>query len=269
MQNRYWRLQSLDVDFEEFLCRQKKEDLLRIFSTGLKSLQIKEIASMLSQANIFSEEVLFDLIKSQLSETSEIKTLLNEPLKEYELRKPIIDYFKNILKNKYICNTSEVRAKSGADSPVIDLCIFHEAHYIKPMPYIIAIELKSECKLIAIEKAFSQAKKHFEYSETVFVCFSPLVFIEFGDDIKRIMEEDNYKNIGVLISDKFKIKHVLRNTLKQIINADYSWILAENKKEIYKKIPHPHFDRVKRSIRLGHDLNLELFGGEFPDDIDK
>lgn len=261
--NKYERMRELGLDFKEFLCRQRKQILLDILKKKIERMQIKQLSTILTDINYFGIDNIYDTIKNTKEINGGIDALLGEPKEEKQLRKPTITFFQNILGDEFITSDVEIKVKNEKESPIIDVCIFHESKHIKPMPYIIAIELKSECKPEALKKVFEQASKHLEYAETVYVVISPKMYIELGDELYELIDY-NYYQIGILVSDNSKIRLVIRDTLSNTRNLGYSPINPNNKAYIYSQIPHPHFKKVKEAIRMGRDLHsaFTIYGEE-------
>ena len=261
--NKYERIRDLRLDFKEFLCRQKKQTLRDMLQKKIDKMQIKQLSTIITDINYFGIEETYNTIKNSKGVDDGIYALLNEPKEEKQLRKPTINYFKNILGHEYITSDAEIKVSSKKESPIIDVCIFHEPKLIKPLPYIIAVELKSECNSEALKKAFKQASKHFDYAETVYVAISPKMYIELGDELYRLIDY-NYYQIGVLVVDTARVCFVVRDTLANTRKSEYSTVNPNNKAHIYQQIPHPHFKKVKEALRMGRDLNyaVDVYGEE-------
>lgn len=241
-----------------------KQTLRDMLVKKIDKMQIKQLSTITTDINYFGTEEIYSTIKNTKEIEGGIDALLNEPKEEKQLRKPIINYFENVLSYDYITSDVEIKVSPKKKSPVIDVCIFHESKHIKPLPYIIAVELKSECTPEALKKAFEQASHHFSYAETVFVAISPKIYIELGEDLFRLMQSTNYFYIGVFVVDTAKVCLIIRDTLGNIRRSEYSIVNPNNKAYIYQQIPHLHFKKAKEAIRMGRDLYnaFDVYGEE-------
>jgi len=93
------------------------------------------------------------------------------------------------------------------------------------------VELKSEPTRGAIRQAFAQAKEYQRYCEFSTVCFSPLVYMNFVDELDHELTANEYEGVGVWVANSERVLTELRrpsvNTI-QVSDRDlmFDWIAS-------------------------------------------
>jgi hypothetical protein len=141
-----------------------------------------------------------------------LRSAMREPDKESDLRKPVKDHVSKKLRYSRAASEVPLPSRSRRRATVMDVAAYKKkALGIVTGKYsVIGIELKIEATKAAIRQAFAQAEEYRRFCEYGVVCFSPLLYLRYLDEIQGRIEQKEFPEVGVWISDKRRVLAELR-----------------------------------------------------------
>jgi hypothetical protein len=154
-----------------------------------------------------------------------LRESLHEPTKEFDLRKAVKDYLKDEWGADRVAQEVPLDPTKARDSTHADILAFKKKLLGREL---FAIELKSSVSRAAIREAFGQAKEYQRTCEYAAVCFSPMIYLDYLEEIDKELKGPDYKTVGVLVGST---QHVYSLRAASLMNVSsrgrddlYEWI---------------------------------------------
>ncbi len=185
-------IRELNIDLKNRLYDILSKTEMQNVITKLSSKMNKnEMSKLMCDPDYFTMDDLFN----SLEKTNKIylTKLLDEPKKEKDMAAPIIS---RLRRNKFKASREVPLPKEGKGKPrKIDVAGYKKS-FLGGIS-VIGFELKSEISRGAIDKALSQARQYQDYCEQVYVCFSPLLYATYFDQINSAIKKE--KRMGAWV----------------------------------------------------------------------
>jgi len=156
-----------------------------------------------------------------------LKAALKDPKRESDLRKPVKNYLKDEWGLDRIAAEVPLPSKSSHSASKADIVGFKKRLLGARQAY--AVELKSEISRGAVRQAFAQAKEYQRHCEYSTACISPLLYMNFIEELDHELTHNEYEGVGVWVGNSDRVLVELRKpSINQIQNEDrdpmFDWI---------------------------------------------
>ena len=156
-----------------------------------------------------------------------LRGVLREPAKESDLRRPVKNYLKEKQLVERIAAEVPLPSKSSKTAAKADIVGFKKRFMVGRQAY--AVELKSEISRGAIRQAFAQAKEYQRFCEWSTACFSPLLYMNFIDELGHELTNGEYKGVGIWVANSDRVVTELRAPSLNSVQTDerdpmFDWI---------------------------------------------
>lgn len=202
---------SLDLEKDVRLQRFRKRDLAALLNRLARSKSKLDIASIISDEAYFSLEEIIETCEK--IDKRLLFNLLREPKNEKLLRKPLSKWLKD----------REYSVRYDVPPPIkgrwrsIDLVGLSDGGVLAE-PSIAVLEIETKARKRSVESAFRRVDALRVCSDYSYVALSPYVYIKHRNLILEMVEE--FRSIGVLISDKREVTFELREAEKTKYDRD-------------------------------------------------
>ena len=220
-------IETLDIDVDKRLYQLTQKELQKLLSDLLKHKDKKSLANLISDEKYFE---ISDLIKYLEKKNKLVLfNILNEPKDEKDLRIPL----RTFVKKEWEYSKCDVEVPLPNTERKIDVVGVTFGRRVVGANYIVAIEIKTELSMSAIDSAFSQATDYLDCSDFSYVAVSPYVFLKYSKVLLNKVKSHR-KKIGLLLVDKMRVISVIREAKETRYDDEkYKEILAYFKKQSF------------------------------------
>jgi hypothetical protein len=194
-------LGELEISIDQRLQQLSYPQLLSIVEALTKRMRIRDLAQLVADQQHFTLRSLFRTVE-RLEDGALLLQILNEPFKEQELHQTIEHWLQDKELQVYVIQTIE---------PNTCILGWKEIGYggrsftrMWQSKELWAIEANLKRSQNAVERAFSQAIDLTRSAQYCYVTISPYLWFKYSEIIRKKM--DNSQNIGVLLTDRSRVK---------------------------------------------------------------
>ncbi len=137
-----------------------------------------------------------------------LKEVLHEPRREEDLKRPVKNYLRDEWGLVGVAAEVPLGPKASRNATKADIVGYKTVFLGRTQFY--GVELKSAPTKGAIRQAFAQAKEYQQYCDFAAACFSPLVYMNYLDELDKEIKEPQYRGVGVWVANSEKVLYELR-----------------------------------------------------------